>query len=72
MAEILTSDPNQQVLLSLKISIFLFGCARSSLLHGLSSSVASGGRSPGAVGRLLVVVVLLVMERRLSSCGARS
>ena len=44
---------------------FFFGCAGSSLLHGLSLVVVSGGYSLVAVRRFLKVVTSFVMERRL-------
>ena len=46
-------------------TFFFFGCAGSSLLHRLFSSVASGGSSPAAVHCLLTVVSSLVVERGL-------
>ena len=39
---------------------FIFGCARSSLLHGLFSSCGEGGSFLVAVHRLLIAVVSLV------------
>ena len=42
--------------ISLKKCLFIFGCAGSSLLHGLSLVVASGGYSLVAMGRLLIAV----------------
>ena len=45
--------------------LFIFGCAGSSLLLGLSLVTASGGYSPVVVCWLLVAVAPLVAERRL-------
>ena len=41
-----------------------FGCVGSSLLHGLSLAVVSGGYSPVAVRGLLIAVASLTAERR--------
>ena len=41
---------------------FIFGCAGSSLLYGLSLVVTSGGYSLVKVPRLLIVVASLVAE----------
>ena len=45
--------------------LFIFGCAGSSLLLGLSLVTASGGYSPVVVCWLLVAVAPLVAEHRL-------
>ena len=42
--------------------IFIFGCAGSSLLHGLSLVAVSGGCSLVAVRELLIAVASLVAE----------
>ena len=43
----------------------IFGCAGSSLLHGLSLVAVSGGYSLVAVCRLLITVASLVVKHRL-------
>jgi len=54
-------------MISLKVIllIYLFGCAGSSLLHGLFSIVVSEGYFLVVVGRLLIVGASLVTEHRL-------
>ena len=45
--------------------IFIFHCARLSLLHGLSLAAVSGGYSPVAVSGLLIGVASLFAEHGL-------
>ena len=63
------------VYLFLKIILFIylwiFGCAGSSLLLGLFSTVASGDYSLVSVDGLLLLWSL-ALEHRLSSCGAQT
>lgn len=47
--------------------LFIFGCCGSSLLCGLSLVVAGGGYSLAVPG-LLIAVVSLFVQNRLSSC----
>ena len=55
------------------IILFIYGCAESSLLHGLSQvAEAEAGYSAVAVQRLLVVVASLVVELGFSSCDTRA
>ena len=42
--------------------LFIFGCARCSLLRGLSLIAVSRGHSLVAMGRLLIAVTFLVAE----------
>ena len=49
-------------ILKIALSSFIVGCAASSLLHGLSLAVASGGCSLVAMPRLLIAAVSLVAE----------
>ena len=44
------------------LSIVIFGCAGSLLLHGLSLVAASSGHSPVVVYMLLITVASLVAE----------
>ena len=50
--------------------VFLYGCAGSSLLCGLSLVAASRGYSLAAVRRLFVAVASLVVEHRLKGVRA--
>ena len=47
------------------IILFIFGCAGSLLLHGLSLAVAGQGYSLVVVCGLLIVVASIVVEHRL-------
>ena len=47
------------------IILFIFGCAGSLLLHGLSLAVADQGYSLVVVCGLLIVVASIVVEHRL-------
>ena len=49
---------------------FIFGCAGSSLLYGLSLAVTSGGYSLVKVPRLLIVVASLVGLSGFSHCSS--
>ena len=64
---VLTTGPaGKSLSLFLKCCLFIFGCAGSLLLHGLSSPVAvSGGYSLVAVHGLLIVVASTVVEHGL-------
>ena len=48
-----------------KMCLLMFGCARSSLLHGLCLVAASGGYSLVVVLRLLISVASLIVEHGL-------
>ena len=56
----------------LKITLFIFGCAGSLLLHGLFSNWGELGLLFVAACRLLIAVASLVVERRRGSCGTRA
>ena len=49
-------------------SLFFFGCAGSSLLHGGSLQLRQAGATPVVVPGLLTAVASLVAEHRLSNC----
>jgi len=61
------SNPHNALELKLlfKFFFFIFGCAGSSLLHGLFSSCSKGGSFLAAACRLLIVVASLVVEHGL-------
>ena len=53
----------------IKLYLFVFGCAGSSLLCGLFSSLASGGSSLAGVHEWLIAVASLVEEQGLQAHG---
>ena len=55
-----------------KFYLFIFGCAGSSLLRGLSLVTASGGYSLIAVLGLLISMATLVVEHRLWDARAQN
>ena len=59
-----TSDKTDFIFL-LILYLFIFGCAGSSLLHGLFSGCSDGGYSLAVACRLLTVVASLVAEHSL-------
>ena len=56
------------VCVNVNMVLFIFGCAGSSLLCGLSLVAVSGDAYLVAVCWLLIVVAFLVMEHQLKVC----